>query len=404
MLAAKPDIVIFALPRWDGSFSSTALSLALELSKSARVFYIENPFTVKDVITDFFKPSFRKRLNALFFGIKKYNRIDSSNENFVNVTPYLTLPINFLPAGKLYNFLNRINNLLVSRSLASVIKSFEIKKFIFINSYNPFYFRDVSAYKPICSIYHCVDNISESKYIGKHGSSFEREVIIKSDLTIATSRKLFEYASGLSKAAYCLPNAADFNLFQQAPNISVEIPLETMSNKMIIGYIGSIDHRVDYNLLRDIVITYPDWFLLLVGPLSEDFNASELKLFKNVLTTGSKPLCELPSYVRLMNCGIIPFVCNKLTESIYPLKLNEYLSLGIPVVSTNFSIDLEDFSDVIKITDSQFDFVRSLQEEIDNDSEDKRFERMKKASSNTWESRVSEFWRILEEYEQFEIK
>jgi len=177
-----------------------------------------------------------------------------------------------------------------------------------------------------------------------------------------------------------------------------------MSNKMIIGYIGSIDHRVDYNLLRDIVITYPDWFLLLVGPLSEDFNASELKLFKNVLTTGSKPLSELPSYVRLMNCGIIPFVCNKLTESIYPLKLNEYLSLGIPVVSTNFSIDLEDFSDVIKITDSQFDFVRSLQEEIDNDSEDKRFERMKKASSNTWESRVSEFWRILEEYEQFEIK
>lgn len=404
MLERRNDIIIFALPRWDGPFSSTALSLAIELSKSTRVFYIENPFTLKDAITGILKPSFLKRMGALFLGIRKYCKIDSDNNNFVNVTPLVTIPINFLPKGKLYNFLNRINNFLVSRCLSSVINDYDIKEFIFINSYNPFYFRDVSDYKPICSIYHCVDNISESRYIGKHGSALEKEVITRFDLTITTSRKLLEYASGLTKAAYCLPNAVDFSLFRDTPNISVEIPPEVKSNKTIIGYIGSIDHRIDYNLLKEIASVYPDWILLLVGPLSAEFNASGLKTFKNVLTTGSKPLRELPSYIRFMNCGIIPFLCNKLTESIYPLKLNEYLALGVPVVSTNFSVDLNDFLDVIKITDKQSDFIRSLRKEIDNDSEDKRFSRIKKASGNTWQSRVIDFWKIIDEHERFATK
>ena len=33
--------------------------------------------------------------------------------------------------------------------------------------------------------------------------------------------------------------------------------------------------------------------------------------------------------------GIIPYKVNKFTDCVYPCKLNEYLAMGIPVVSTN---------------------------------------------------------------------
>jgi teichuronic acid biosynthesis glycosyltransferase TuaH len=398
-MSRKADLVIFGLPRWDGPFSSTALSLAIELSKDVRVFYIENPYTIKDYVTQFWKFELRKRMMALFFGINKYQKIENNNSNLINVTPHITLPINFLAKGKIYDYLSAINNFLVERSLASVKKDFAISSFIFINSYNPFYFKNIKRQNPICSIYHCVDNIEESKYIGKHGSRLERSMIMDYDLTITTSRRLLDYALKLTSHSYLLPNAADFKLFDNAKKRLTGRPIEMECVKgKIIGYIGSVDHRIDYTLLESVARNYPDWTLLLVGPLSNEYKASQLGEYSNVVAVGSKPLNELPLFVKEMDCGIIPFLLNKLTESIYPLKLNEYLAVGIPIVTTHFSKDLDDFSHFIGIAESPFDFVKLIEDEIEGDNEIKRSNRISKATTNSWENRVIEFWKIVEPY------
>ena len=394
------DIMMFALPRWDGPFFSTALSLAKELSRTNRVFYVDNPFTVKDMITGFFTKPIRIRMMAFFFGIDQYRRIDPDNPNLINVTPHPTLPINFLPPGKVYNFFSRINNAIVRRAIASVIRDHQIKDFIYINSFNPFYFPNLDAFRPLCKIYHCVDNIAASKYYtAKHGRSLEKEMIQNFDLTLATSQRLSEYARKLSKHVFYLPNAADFKLFQQAREAAIGRPREIEQvDKKIIGYIGHVDHRMDYELLTDIATQHPEYVLLLVGPTGPDFERSRLEKFPNVIKTGSKLLSELPAYVRFMDCGIIPFLCNKLTESIYPLKLNEYLAAAKPVVTTNFSPDLNEFEDVIKIASTKKEFVASLSVELRTDSEEKQLSRVKKAAGNTWEARVQEFWRIVDPY------
>jgi teichuronic acid biosynthesis glycosyltransferase TuaH len=166
----------------------------------------------------------------------------------------------------------------------------------------------------------------------------------------------------------------------------------------IIGYIGSVDHRIDYTLLESVARNYPDWTLLLVGPLSNEYKASQLGEYSNVVAVGSKPLNELPLFVKEMDCGIIPFLLNKLTESIYPLKLNEYLAVGIPIVTTHFSKDLDDFSHFIGIAESPFDFVKLIEDEIEGDNEIKRSNRISKATTNSWENRVIEFWKIVEPY------
>src|SRR5688500_1075094 len=88
----RNDIIMFALPLWDGPFYSTALSLSKELARDNRVFYIDNPFTLKDVLTGFRNQLIRKRLPALLLGQRRFRAIDPSLPNLIAVTPGFVLP------------------------------------------------------------------------------------------------------------------------------------------------------------------------------------------------------------------------------------------------------------------------------------------------------------------------
>ncbi|MBX2898314.1 MAG: glycosyltransferase [Cyclobacteriaceae bacterium] len=387
-----PDVVMLALPRWDEKFSSTAFSLAKQLAMQTRVFYIDNPYTWKDVLASNRNPSVLKRIPALIWGRKWFCYPDPVQPNLVAVTPPVIFPINFLPHGAIYRLFARINNTLVKLCLTRVLRAYHIHNFIFVNSYNPFYLLDVENFKPRKKIYHCVDNISASKYVGKHGAYLEPEMIRKFDLTLTTSSKLTTYARQFTKSVCLLPNAADFDLFSSPANRP-----STLSglSKKVIGYIGSVDHRVDYNLLKSLAISLPDYTLLLVGPLSSEFEVSGLGNLKNVVTTGAKDIKELPNYLSVMDCAIIPFVCNELTSCIYPLKLNEYLAAGKPVVATPFSVDLNNFKTVILVAEAKA-FVAAIELALKDRGVDAVLRRKEVAASNTWKSRVDEFWKLID--------
>jgi len=115
-----------------------------------------------------------------------------------------------------------------------------------------------------------------------------------------------------------------------------------------------------------------------------------------MLFVGAKRLSELPAYLYHSHCAIIPFKCDELTMSIYPLKVNEYLAAGLPVVSTSFSEDIRAFGDVVEIGASEAEFCDKITAMIGNDHEDVRSARIKVASGNNWENRAQRFWEIVE--------
>jgi teichuronic acid biosynthesis glycosyltransferase TuaH len=390
------DIVMLALARWDGPYASTAFSLAQELSKNNRVFYIDNPFTLKDVATNLHKPQIQSRLTPLFTGQHIGKQIYDHNPNLINLRTKAVIPINFIPYGKLYSSLSRVNNHVVNQALRSAIKRYDISRFIFINSFNPFYLQDVTEFNPELTVYHCVDNIAESKYIGKHGKVLEADIMREYDVTITTSKKLHEMALRHASNVYCLPNAADFNHFQKAVHEPLLRPVELkgLESKKIIGYIGHVDFRIDYELLNTLSRTHADKIILMVGP-EHEADKDKLERLPNVISTGKKSFSDLPAYLKYIDCAIIPFLRNDLTASIYPLKLNEYLAAGKPIVTTGFSPDLEDFGNTIRVENTIDGFVRTVGEEIATDAEPKRKLRMEMASHNTWEARVEKFWEIV---------
>ena len=193
------DIVCFSLSRWDAPISSPAASLAKELSKNNRVFYIEHPYSFKDYLTE---------------GKSAGEYLDG---NVHVITPPLVYPINFLPEGKLYDSLSALNQKIVLKTLRKVLGKYNIREYIFINFFDPFFLRDIPPdIKPVKFIYQCMDDISQQEYTKKHGVRLENEIVKNADVVLCTSRELTKIKSAISANVHFHPNAADVELFRTA--------------------------------------------------------------------------------------------------------------------------------------------------------------------------------------------
>ena len=144
------DIICFSLSRWDAPISSPAASLAKELSKNNRVFYIEHPYSLKDYITEG----------------KSYRQYDDGKVRVI--TPPLVYPINFLPEGKLYNWFSSLNNEIVLKTLRKVIAQNNVTDYIFINFFDPFFFAK-----------HTKRHKTRTVYLPVHGRYFSGKIYPK---------------------------------------------------------------------------------------------------------------------------------------------------------------------------------------------------------------------------------
>lgn len=397
------DIIYFSLFRWNGPYSSISVALAREFSRTRRVFYINNPFTLKDSLTK--DPQIEMVVPKVAAG-KITFQADQASPNLTTITPPYTYPINFLPEGILYDKIAQQNSKIIYDTVQQTIDRYQIKKYVFINCFNPFYAPVLpDSFKPILNVYQCVDDISQEDYIARHGVRLENQAVTKADLTLVTSQELYRLKSRNTKNIQILNNAADTTNFRRAINEDFPRPAEIAKVKgKIIGFIGNLDEsRIDYQLLKAIAIGHPDKQLVLVGPINNtSYKTLGLDKMDNITFTGPKDMEALPSYLKYFDVCIIPFAKNLLTKSIYPLKINEYLAAGKSVVSTDFSPDIASFKDFIHLANSQTDFVNLVDWAIADNSADKVIARTKKAATNSWKTRISQFEKLVEPFLQKE--
>jgi teichuronic acid biosynthesis glycosyltransferase TuaH len=104
----------------------------------------------------------------------------------------------------------------------------------------------------------------------------------------------------------------------------------------IVGFHGHISGRIDLDMLE--AITARGHSLLLVGPRQLNFDEPRLQrlfLRPNVQWMGPRPFDRLPSYLRAMDVGIVPYALDDpFNQSSFPLKTLEYLAAGRPVIAT----------------------------------------------------------------------
>lgn len=101
----------------------------------------------------------------------------------------------------------------------------------------------------------------------------------------------------------------------------------------VLGYVGTIGHWFDWELLTEIACQNPAATIRLIGPI----HSSPLGLLPD--NVECLPACSHAEAIEAMlgfSVGLIPFKQNDLTASVDPIKYYEYRSLGLPVISSSF--------------------------------------------------------------------
>ena len=162
----------------------------------------------------------------------------------------------------------------------------------------------------------------------------EATALARADLVITVSPVLSDKWRGLGADPLLVPGGvlseayADVDSAPRPPDLDLAGP--------VAGIVGHISDRIDIGLLEEVVAA--GCSLLLVGtvdPQWEPVRFARLLKHPRVRHVGHRPFTRLPSYLRLIDVGLTPYVDTAFNRASFPLKTLEYLAAGRPVVSTD---------------------------------------------------------------------
>ena len=251
-------------------------------------------------------------------------------------------------------------------------------------------------------VYYCIADFAELSPHRDEMLKSERSIVEMSDVIFAQGPRLAERCSHGGKKVEIFPFGVNLNRFTkengQANSSAVEKPATAgkagsayafMSAlpRPVIGYVGGIHRFFDVEMLAAMARAKPDWSWVLVGPLQ--ISPRELKQIPNIHLAGPKAHEELPHYIRGFDVGIVPYLSNGYTQTVVPTKINEYLAMGKPVVSTDLP-EVRTFNGkhgiIITSPNRPAEFVASIERALFSPSEDAVINRRRTvAALNDWE-------------------
>jgi glycosyltransferase involved in cell wall biosynthesis len=242
------------------------------------------------------------------------------------------------------------------------------------------------------AVYYCTDEWSEFQHLeGARMAELEQRLLSKAHVVFATSRRLVEKRLPLNPETHLASHGVDRDHFARALEPETPLPADVVDlPEPRIGFFGLIEEWIDTALLAEVARLRPDWSMVLIG--SSRVTTSELEALPNVHLLGRRPYQQLPAYARSFAVGLCPFEVNELTLNVNPIKLREYLSAGLPVVSTDLP-ECRVPPEHGRTATGARDFVRAIEEVMASDSPRRRRDRSQAMVAETWESRIDEVGR-----------
>ncbi|MFH1996018.1 MAG: ElyC/SanA/YdcF family protein, partial [Candidatus Omnitrophota bacterium] len=257
--------------------------------------------------------------------------------------------------------------------------------------------------EPKVLIYYCIDSFQASSKDARKIRGTEKLVLRRADLVFVTSVELLNYCSQHNRRAHYFPFGVNIENFKRVLLGQADTPNDIKSvRKPIVGYIGGIHKWIDFDLVRYVAGKNAGLSFVFCGPVQTDITA--IKDLPNVNLLGMKKTEELPRYVGEFDIAIIPYRITDYTKNVYPTKLNEYLSMGKRVVSTDLP-EIKKFNseneNIVMIAGSKEEFAHCIQQAaIRPFSDEEAAFAMRVAEKNSWSNKIAEMSRLIEDAER----
>ena len=386
------NIICISNTNWFGSYAKSTVQILERLARNNNILFVEYPYTIKDLITDFSEKKFvpSKRMLGLEKRLQQITT-DSGTKVYNLIIPP-GIPVYFLKNEKIFNFFFRFNTYIYQREVKKTMKKLNFQNPILLTAYNPFYGLSMHGrFNEKVHIYYCYDGV-ESGFFGKRIFKFEDIFSQKVKAIITSSDYLNAGKLKLNANSFVVKNGVNFPAFQKFAKHSLY-----MRKRKSVGYIGTLDPRFDIDIVEYAVQELSDFDFEFTGDMRNEAMKARLSVYPNVHFFSPIKPKDVPELLAKYDVGIIPYIVNEVNKNIYPLKINEYLAVGVPVVMTSFA-DLPEFSNIVSVVRDKYDFVEKLKIETSTDSEEKIKKRIDFASQNSWEARAIEFGNIIEKY------
>ncbi|MEL6655720.1 MAG: hypothetical protein AAFP77_16800 [Bacteroidota bacterium] len=391
-----PPIICVGTPRWEGGdYLTSTVQLMSELARTARVLYVDYPFTYKDMWAAQ-RGTPVDVLRGQAPALQTRTLPHGGQVQLLRLPPFL--PANFFTNTWLYDQVLKFNARRARKAIQLALSKlgWAAEQPIVINAFNPALGNALAGQlNESLLVYYCYDEISAAPWIARHGARHEQQLLQTADCTVVSSQGLVRTKEASAKQLALVKNGVDLSIFKT----SSQGRPEDLPAGPIIGYIGSVDDRLDLELLCSVAKTFPETSVVFLGRIVSEDHANVLTEFPNVYLLGTRPKDRLGNYVNAFTVGLIPFVKNDLTAGIYPLKINEYFALGVPVVSTHFA-DLSDFRKYIRIGNQTDDFLAALEQVLSGDLPAEPELCQQFAAQNTWEGRAEQLRDLLAQLHQ----
>ena len=176
--------------------------------------------------------------------------------------------------------------------------------------------------------------------------------------------------------------------FQDQPDINDQEILRSKLDQKVVGYVGAVAEWMDFGLIELLLRSFPAVSFVFVGPILPDGQALKgLALdYDNIVLIGEKKHDELPFFIRQFDVCIIPFLLNRITHAVSPVKLFEYAAFGKPIITTAMRECIQYKS--VNSPESHSEFVMTLKRILDEESAICSDDVYQLAQDNTWEKRV----------------
>ncbi len=245
------------------------------------------------------------------------------------------------------------------------------------------------------AVYYCVDEWSMFSYLDREATvSAERRLLERVDATFAINHALADAKRAVCPATFVSPHGVDHALFARALDDVTRVPpdLDALPRPRI-GFYGTLQSWVDFELIAHVARARPGWSIALIGQQLGDLSA--IRGLPNVHLFGQRRHEELAAYCKGFDVGIIPYVIDERMTYVNPLKMREYLSAGLPVVSTAVP-EVRRYAHACHVAETPAAFVAGIDRALGEGDRAARLARSEAMKAETWAARVAEVARVID--------